>query len=224
MGDFRLRTTGLDWSAVEQDADPVPGDCQSLYEAYLKCVTRSQTCNQVASFLSQVCGSHTHFKGESAEAFDVELKHTVNFAYTLADIYNSGASVFSTWAYALEDYQRIADNACNKAMEIKKSIDKYAKDVDSAYSSLHREQAKFRTAQRQLQTLQAQGKTSSDEEYSRQVRIRDDASDQVDRYTHTVKSCKDLIASAREDLDSEIKKVKHCKEDYDQNGSELAGN
>lgn len=223
MGDFRNRTQGLDWSAVGQEGDPVPGRCQSLYEAYLKCATRSRTCGEVSSFLGKACGDHVRFHGESAETFDVELGHASDFAASLSDAFDSAAGVFTLWADALEEYQRTADDACSKAMSLRSEIEEYKKALDAVSGYLSEEKKHLESAKKRIRDLSAQGLMEGDAAYDKQVRARDDASAAVDRYASACRGNEGSIAILQDDLDAEIKKVRRCKEEYERTGAELAG-
>lgn len=188
------RKPGLDWSALNLDGDPVPGDCGDVSLLADRYADRSVTCSQIEHVLEEAISDRVSFKGKSAIAMHNAIQDSIGIVHKLAQAFEGAGKAMQSWAYALQEFQQTADSLCQQAMEKRSTIGKTQQLLNDARTSYSQ--------------MMSQGDAAYDDLVN--------ASSLVNRYDGD-------LTDLNDDLLNLTYQMQDCEDEYHSKGKELSG-
>ncbi|MFR0558204.1 hypothetical protein ACLUWO_04880 [Pseudoscardovia radai] len=188
------RKPGLDWSALNLDGDPVPGDCGDVSLLADRYADRSVTCSQIEHVLEEAISDRVSFKGKSAIAMHNAIQDSIGIVHKLAQAFEGASKAMQTWAYALQEFQQTADSLCQQAMEKRSTIGKTQQLLNDARTS-----------------------------YSQMMSQEDAAYDDLANASSLVNRYNGDLTDLNDDVRSLTYQVQDCEDEYHSKGKDLSG-
>ncbi|TCD54654.1 hypothetical protein EJ419_02130 [Alloscardovia theropitheci] len=202
-----------EWNEVGYSKDQVPGDSESIATLSAKFATNANSLIELAGLLKKVNGSASDgaiWTGKGAEEFKKEYKDFDTKVTKVADSFEKVKTQLNTMADTVSQYQPLANNALDEALEAKRRMKNLGNEMVSANATLNRAKHDVQVAK----SLPPSDKSAHDKQ-SQASSALSSAQSQLDMF-------KAQLSSARNDLDDAKRRINSYHDSYDEAAQNVA--